>query len=80
MCCLLLNLMLQEYDGYQNWLILILRLDIGEEEFIEMQMDCLECQWILRSTWIYELKRPLRSSLKLQSMQCTFRIRISVTG
>ena len=47
-----------------------LRLDIGQVEFIEMQMDCLECQWILRSTLIYALKRPLRSSLKLQSMQC----------
>ena len=68
MCCPLVNLMLQEYDGYQNWLNLMLRLDIGQVGFIEMQMDCLECQWILRNTWIYALKRPLRNSLKLQSI------------
>ena len=42
MCCLLLNLMPQEYGGYQNWLILILRLDIGHVGFTEMQIDCLE--------------------------------------
>ena len=54
MCCLLLNLVLQEYGGYQNWLTLTLRLDIGQVGFTEMQMDCLECQWILRF-WILDL-------------------------
>ena len=43
-----------------------IRSDIGQVGFIEMQKDCPGCQWILRSTWIYALNKPLRSSLKLQ--------------